>query len=137
MLPSPGSTLIEECQAENFWKEQHLIQSSANANPRRGNIFYPKRRRITYQLQYGQISFPPQVFLKFRATSCQSIIHVHNDMNKRIHLSSEKSCPGTEGKIIMSFWKRGFFSSITCIIIFNSKNYKAQDMPGFRLQNIE
>lgn len=40
--------------------------------------------------------------------------------------------------------KRGLFSSITHIIIFNSvftifnsKNYEAQDMSGFHLQNID
>lgn len=35
------------------------------------------------------------------------------------------------------FGKRGFFSSTIYIIIFNSKNYKAQDMSGFHLKNIE
>lgn len=33
--------------------------------------------------------------------------------------------------------EKRIFCSIIHIIIFNSKNYKAQDMSGFHLQNIE
>lgn len=51
----------------------------------------------THQLQHGQVSLPPKIFLDPGAERSQPIVGVHDHMDERVHLGPEKRCREIQG----------------------------------------
>lgn len=66
----------------------------------------------THQLQRGEVSLPPQVFLHVRADSSQAIIRIHHNVDEGVHQANEERCKGwhiTITTVIVGFYSLSEF----------------------------
>jgi hypothetical protein len=50
-----------------------------------------KRSIMIYQLEFGDVFLPPEIFLDLRPECCQEVVRVHDDMNKGVEESDQNS----------------------------------------------
>lgn len=43
-----------------------------------------------YQLQCGEVAFPPQIFLHVRTQSCQAVVRIHDDVYEGVEQADEE-----------------------------------------------
>ena len=54
---------------------------------------------MTYQLYFGEVALPPEVFLVLRSQSCHPIVRVHDDVNEGVDHGTKEGCVGKEQNV--------------------------------------
>ena len=54
---------------------------------------------MTYQLYFGEVALPPEVFLVLRSQSCHPIVRVHDDVNEGVDHGTKEGCAGKEQSV--------------------------------------
>ena len=53
----------------------------------------------TYQLYFGEVALPPEVFLVLRSQSRHPIVRVHDDVNEGVDHGTKEGCEGKEQSV--------------------------------------